>query len=368
MSLRYLRNTKTLHSANRPNLYRHCISRRNSSRRGAMIVLIAVTLVILLIGAMFSVDVAYMHVVRAELRTATDAAARAGAATLARTQTDSQAVAAAKEFASKNKVASLGLGLADSDIALGGTIPRGNRFDFVPNGTPLTAVRINGRRDSTSIDGTVPLFFAKAFGVNNFSPTQTATGAANVRDVALVLDVSGSMASRMGSVTRMQALQNAVNVFLGELTRSSPLAQVSLSVYSTNSAPLVPLTNDFNQIRTMVAAFRPNGFTAIGLGLQTGIDSLLNDPLARPHAARTVIVMTDGQHNTGPSPLVSVRNAVAANQTVHTVTFSPDANQSLMRSVASATEGGQHFHANDGTDLSDVFRTIARNLSVILID
>jgi Ca-activated chloride channel homolog len=227
---------------------------------------------------------------------------------------------------------------------------------------------VNGRRDSTSIDGTVPLFFGRAFNVNNFAPTQLATGAANVRDVALVLDVSGSMAANMGGVTRIRALQNAVNVFLDELSRSSPLAQVSLSVYSTSAAPLMPLSSDFGQIRRTVDGFRAGGLTAIGLGLQTGVDSLLRDPLTRPHAAKTIIVMTDGQHNTGPSPDITVANAVTAGHTVHTVTFSPDANQTLMRDVARATVGGQHFHANDGTDLTNVFRTIAKNLSVVLID
>ncbi|MEZ6075912.1 MAG: pilus assembly protein TadG-related protein [Pirellulaceae bacterium] len=40
-----------------------------------MMILVAVSFIILLVGAVFSVDVAYMHMVRAELRTATDAAA-----------------------------------------------------------------------------------------------------------------------------------------------------------------------------------------------------------------------------------------------------------------------------------------------------
>jgi hypothetical protein len=78
--------------------------------------------------------------------------------------------------------------------------------------------------------------------------------------------------------------------------------------------------------------------------------------------------MTDGQHNTGPSPLVTVANAVANNHTVHTITFGPEANQSLMRSVAQATNGGLHFHANTPEDLLQAFRTIAKNLSVVLID
>jgi hypothetical protein len=54
--------------------------------------------------------------------------------------------------------------------------------------------------------------------------------------------------------------------------------------------------------------------------------------------------------------------------TVHTITFSRDANQSLMRRVAQATQGGLHFHADDAADLSDVFREIAKNLAVVLIE
>ena len=338
------------------------------NRRGAMLILIVVTIVVLLIGAMFSVDVAYMHVVRAELRTATDAAARAGAATLARAQNRNQAIAAAREYASKNEVAGRGLTLSLGDIQLGGIQPSGNRLQFVPNARQLSAVKIQGRRDAGSPDGTVPLFFGRAFQVNQFGPTESATSAANVRDVALVLDVSGSMAERMGRVTRLQALQRAVGVFLDELSLSSPLAQVSLSVYSTGAAQVVPLTQNLGTVRTAVSTLQPNGFTAIGLGLQTGVNSLLRDPLTRPFAVKTIIVMTDGQHNAGPSPIVTVASAVAAQQTVHTITFSPDANQQLMRSVAEATEGGRHFHANDDTDLTQAFRTIARNLSVVLID
>lgn len=344
--------------------------RRNcpSSRRGAMLVLIVITLIALMIGAMFSIDIAYMHVVRAELRTATDAAARAGASTLARNQSVANAITATKNIASKNQVAGKGLTLNNGDIELGGIKPNGRKLDFDATAKLLAAVRVNGRRDANSADGTVPLFFGRVFNVNTFAPTETATSASNVRDVALVLDVSGSMELPMGTVTRLQALQKSVSVFLDELNRSSPLVQVSLSVYSSSSTEILPLTQNLNAVRNSVSQLQALGSTAIGLGLQSGVSSLQNDPLTRPFAVKTVIVMTDGQHNTGPSPLVTVSNAVAAGFTVHTVTFSPDANQQLMQAVAASTPGGQHFHADDGTDLTDAFRTIAKNLSVVLID
>ena len=52
-------------------------SKCRSSRRAAMMVLIAVCLPLCLIMAAFAINVAWMQLVRTELRTATDAAARA---------------------------------------------------------------------------------------------------------------------------------------------------------------------------------------------------------------------------------------------------------------------------------------------------
>ena len=74
-------------------------------RRGAMVILVLVCLVIVFVGAAFAIDVAYMHSTRAELRTATDAASRAGAETLGRTQDMNAAIQAAIDTAARNTVA-----------------------------------------------------------------------------------------------------------------------------------------------------------------------------------------------------------------------------------------------------------------------
>lgn len=333
-----------------------------------MAILMAAVMILLFIGAVFSVDTAYMHMVRAELRTATDAAARAGASTLSREQDPAAARIAAIEYASKNRVAGRSLTILPNQVSFGTIRAQGQKIEFVPTINPLVAVRVDGRRDDTSPDGNVTLFFGSLLNVNRFQPRMSSTGAANVRDVALVLDISGSMATRLGSGTRLSALKSAVSVFLAELTDSSPLAQVSLSVYSTTSSPITQLTDDFSLIQNQVNLLPATGLTAIGLGLQTGIDSLRFDPNTRPFAAKTIVLMTDGIHNRGVSPLVTVGNAIANNMTVHTITFSRDANQTLMRQVAQATQGGLHFHADDAEDLNAVFREIAKNLSVVLIE
>ncbi len=334
-----------------------------------MLVLVAVVLIILLVAAVFSVDVAYMHMIRAELRTATDAAARAGSETLARTQDPAAARAAALALAEANQVAGNGLSLSPQDIVLG-SLQRGNggRFAFVPNQAPLTAVRVTGRRENGAIDGAVPLFFGRIFSASEFQPIQDATASANVRDVALVLDVSGSMRRASGARTRLSALQNAVNVFINEVELSSPSTLLSLTIYSTQPTKVVDLTNNYQTIRNRVRSFNAAGFTAIGDALVVGSDSLVRDARNRPFAAKTVIVMTDGNHNTGPSPTTTVQTAVARGQQVHTITFSSGANQQLMRQVASATGGGIHIHADDAADLAEAFRAIARSLSVVLVE
>ena len=86
-------------------IVRQLLSNRANDRKGAMIVLVVLVIIILLVGAVFCIDVSYMHMVRAELRTATDASARAGAEALARTQKKSKAIDAAIDIAASNTVA-----------------------------------------------------------------------------------------------------------------------------------------------------------------------------------------------------------------------------------------------------------------------
>src|SRR5215471_19934173 len=91
----------------------------HNRRQGAMLVLIAVCLPLCIIMAGFAINVAWMQLVRTELRTATDSAARAGAKELSLSQSIDTARARAKDAASRNKVAGAPLKLADSDIEFG---------------------------------------------------------------------------------------------------------------------------------------------------------------------------------------------------------------------------------------------------------
>ncbi|MEX0643419.1 MAG: TadG family pilus assembly protein, partial [Pirellulales bacterium] len=164
------------------------------TRRGAIVVLAAVMMIVFLASVVFSVDVSYMQLTKAKLRAATDAAARAAGEGLSRAQDLNYARQAAKDIAAANKVAGKPLVLDDSDIVFGKSDQQSSgAWTFTPNGQPINAVRVFGRRTREAPSGSVPLFFGRVFNVLDFEPVQAATVVRLDRDICLVVDRSSSM-------------------------------------------------------------------------------------------------------------------------------------------------------------------------------
>ncbi len=336
----------------------------HQNRDGAMLPYVAVVIIIFFAAAALAIDIATIHVVRSELRTATDGAAKAAVEALGREQSRGAAIDAALRVAEANNVAGAGLKLDTNKITFGASGQRDDgSFFFEEDGTPLNSVRVIGERTNDSPSGPVGLFFAQLFGLSEFEPVQSATATRLDRDIALVLDVSGSM-SQNG---RFDALQNALDVFLLELNETSQREHLSLTVYSSEERKVQNLTPDLQLVRDAFANESPGGFTAIGRGLESGLDSILNDAQARPFALKSVIVMTDGNQNRGVSPDIVARDATPAGVTVHTITFSRGANRGLMETVADIG-GGIHLHAENDEELLEAFQTIAKQLQVLLIE
>lgn len=333
-------------------------------REGAMLPILAVVIIILFIAVSLGVDIARMHVTRSELRTATDAAARAGVEALGRLQNRQAAIDAAIAAANANVVAGKNLTITAGDIQLGTSFENNDgTFGFDTDGNIVNAVSVLGRRTADSPDGTVNLLFGPIFGVTDFEPVASSIATRSDRDIALVLDVSGSM-----SVDgRFQALTDALSEFLQILDATPQQERISLTVYSTADRKLQDMTDNFALIRNVFANESPGGFTAIGQGLNTGLNSVLSDPGIRPFAQKSIIVMTDGNHNRGVSPDIIAQLCADEGITVHTITFSAGANQQLMRRVADIA-GGRHIQADSNQDLIDAFEEIARQLSVLTIE
>ena len=199
------------------------------NREGSMLPMLAVVMVILIISVAIGVDIARMHLTRTELRTANDAAARAAVIQMGISQNRILAKDAAVDIAARNQVAGKGLTLAPDQILLGTAVRQDSgSFTFseasAGSSTILTSARVEGRRCANSPDGEVKLLFGPLFGVESFCSDSVSTATQSHRDIALVLDVSGSMKDD----GRFEALEEALDTFLSILESTPQSEAVSL--------------------------------------------------------------------------------------------------------------------------------------------
>ncbi|MCX7426123.1 MAG: VWA domain-containing protein [Planctomycetia bacterium] len=180
-----------------------------TTRRGAILVLAAFLMIFMMLLLAVSVDVGYMMTVQSQMDRATDAAALAGAGGLI--EGADVAKLQAFECFALNPVGGVNLIADDPDwkahlatlydqhkedcsIDTGvwnpdapKPVPGEEDTRFAKTTVLPSAIRIIATRSNT------PLFFARVFGQNDFSVTSEAIARYQPRDIAVVLDFSGSM-------------------------------------------------------------------------------------------------------------------------------------------------------------------------------
>ncbi len=124
-------------------------------------------------------------------------------------------------------------------------------------------------------------------------------------------------------------------------------------------------------LREILGTICPHGSTAIGDSLREAVLVVRNPNRARTFAAKTIVVLTDGDNTFGDDP-VTVAQQELANEDVlvHTITFTPGvstAGRTAMSSVAGFGKG-RHYHTDSGGELSRIFEEIANNLPTILTE
>lgn len=399
---------------------RHQSSERQ--RAGAAHVLIAFMLFAFLVTSAMTIDFAYMQLVRTELRTATDAAAKAGAEALARTQDSNAAIAAAVAYGNQNRVAGRNFQLRNSDVSLGRVTGQANgSWSFTAGATPFNSVRVNGRIANNALFGSVPTFFGPAFGQPGFATSQQATAGQQDVEVMLCLDRSGSMLFDMSgtdwsyppnnpnlstftawgttwqyhlspphpTASRWAILANAVNIFLQEAGQFPNPPRAGLVTWgSAYTMPIAPSTfypasttdhalpsatgfswnSNVTSIQNAVNARTANPMMG-GTNLSAGLDMAVaqfSGANSRALSNKVVILLTDGQWNDGRDPLLAAADARAAGITVHVVSMLTST-QAVLQQVASTT-GGQYYATQNEAQLRNAFQELARTLPIVLVD
>ena len=187
--------------------------------------------------------------------------------------------------------------------------------------------------------------------------------------------------------SRSDLMIKGVEAFLAVLEDTPQEELVSLVTFSNNVEleydlqrstdddglePFIPL--NYPNIRRELIEIDPRGGTAIGDGLLQGLVPLFpgsgdTSSIARPFAAKTIVILTDGGNTAGTEPEDAVAQILQNEDatTIHTVTFTSGADRAAMEAVAAAG-GGRNFHDDDGSNLVPIFEEIANTLPTILTE
>jgi Flp pilus assembly protein TadG len=375
--------------------------RLQSKRMGAIVVLFAILLPLLVLILGFTVDYAYMQRSRNEIRVLSDLAVRAATDTLARTGGDENAAAAAARFvAANNTVAGENISLEDDQIIFGRSYrqPDGS-YTYVAGDRPANSVQVIARRDRTTSEGPISTFFGAAYNRPTFDVEQVAEASFRDVEIVLVLDRSGSMkfplvASNLtaaekqqrfinlpGADSRWKALDSAVEVFLSELESTPVREKVGLVTFAENASLNIngqpttvdrvtldaQLSQNLNQVRSNIDRLNTTvwfGGTNITAGLEEARLHYADSGSA--NVEKIIICLTDGVHNaTGiHDPFVEAINCVDDGIKVYTITFSEGANKADMILTAE-NGGGTHSHAPDEATLKTIFKRLAGSIAFI---
>ncbi len=360
------------------------LARRSQRRCGSAMILIAILLPLVLAVAGYAINLAYMELVRTELQIATDVATRAAGRTLAVTGSTAEAMTMAGQVAELNPVGATVLKVSEGDFVFGVSTRKSEqeRYSFQAGSNP-NAVQISSSRFASE---NTPLLFPNVGNAVSFRPLKTAISTQSELELSLVLDRSGSMVYSadqpsdpniwtswspgmpVPTNSRWIDTVSSVTLLLQHLNTSFQTERISLVTYSDTAGLDVPSTGQYSLIGD--ALYRHSqgfggGATNIGGGILEGAYALNDSKKSRPWASRVIILMSDGIHNTGLDPIQVAQYAASQYITMYTISFSQEADQALMETLATICRGS-HYHATTSEQLTQAFQDIASRLPMLI--
>jgi len=221
--------------------------------------------------------------------------------------------------------------------------------------------------------------------------------------VILTFDVSGSMRAEDMKPNRLEAAKVAARAFVA---KQPPNVRLGVVAFSDNAAIVQAPTTDREAILSAIERLQPQRGTAIGRGILTSLDALVDTPLqlAAPappfpgsrfealsfptptptptplprgeYAPAVVILLSDGESNVGPPPLQVVQQAEDRGVRVFTVGLGSPAgvvisaggrnvrvrlDEAVLKSIAERTNG-RYFSAETEEDLKSVYENLSTRL------
>ena len=193
-------------------------------------------------------------------------------------------------------------------------------------------------------------------------------------DIAMILDVSGTMQSVDFEPTRLEAARKTIDDFISGRAGD----RISLIIFAGTAFTRIPLTLDHDVVRGSLAGVSSESVNQDGTAIGTAISVGLNRLKKSDAASRIMILVTDGDNNAGEiDPMTASRLAEELGIKIYTIGIGTDKlifpvetfgfteyreypggfDEGLLMQIAEAT-GGRYFRAADPRALEQVFDTI----------
>lgn len=195
-------------------------------------------------------------------------------------------------------------------------------------------------------------------------------------DIAMVLDISGSMLSEDLKPNRIEAAKNVIDDFIAGRAND----RIGLVIFSQSAFTQCPLTIDYSVLRNLLKQVRSGMIedgTAIGNAIANGVNRLKDSK----SKSKVMILLTDGVNNAGEiDPLTAAQIAQKFGVRIYTVGVGTmgeapypfqtpfgiryqmvpvDIDENLLQQISSIT-GGKYFRATNNKKLEEIYNEIDR--------
>ena len=241
-------------------------------------------------------------------------------------------------------------------------------------------------------------------------PSAVVTLATQQRTIILAMDTSGSMRAADVEPSRMAAAQAAAKSFVSDQPHGT---RVGVVAFAGTAAVVQAPTDNHKEILATIDRFQFQRGTAIGSGILMSLKTIFPEvefdlhswnprrgpssdllsgapldqmneskkPAAKPvppgsYASAVILLLTDGQWNTGPDPIEAARIAAEHGVRVYTIGFGTTGGQVIqfggwsmrvqldeqtLKKIAELTLG-EYYHAGTAADLKKVYTTLSSRL------
>lgn len=171
--------------------------------------------------------------------------------------------------------------------------------------------------------------------------------------VVLCIDRSGSMIGEKIALAKLGA-----KIFVDLVHQGDELGVTSFAGSPSVNFPLQEVVGESTKTdaQNAIDAISAGGSTTIGGGLRTSLEQITGR--GSKSASEIMVLLSNGQHNTGESPSNVIPDLQARGIRVFTIGLGAGANVNLLKSIASQT-GGEFFFASSAADLPRIFTSIS---------